>query len=87
MLAIDKGCDFCLCRHIYKWATKCTNNLVTTKLSFKLLKFLSIKVLAHILYNAAEEGGYVDPYKVEEILGVPNPKKASSSVTEETVTG
>ena len=49
--------------------------------------FLLIKILANILYTAADEGGYVDPHKVEKILGVPHPKKASTSVTEETVTG
>ena len=29
----------------------------------------------------------MDPHKVEEILGVPNPKKAQTSLPEETITG
>ena len=46
--------------------------------------------LAYILYDAAKEGGFVDPHTIEEILKVPNPKNSERSsvlITEETVTG
>ena len=46
--------------------------------------------LADILYTAAEDGGYVDPYKVEQILKVPSPKTpgiANTTPTVENVTG
>ena len=43
------------------------------------------------MFAAADEGGYVDPNKVEQILKVPNPKNSAASkdkkVIEEIITG
>ena len=41
------------------------------------------------MFAAAEDGGYVDPHKIEQILKVPNPKNSatSSSTIEDTITG
>ena len=47
-----------------------TDGLVWFLYSCKCL-FLFIKILADILYAAADEGGHVDPHKVETILRVP----------------
>ena len=35
--------------------------------------------LADILFAAAEEGGLVDPHKIEQILKVPNPKNSATT--------
>ena len=35
-------------------------------------RFFSLQHLGDLLYRAATDGGYVDPHKVAEILGVPN---------------
>ena len=46
--------------------------------------------LADILHTAAEDGGYVDLHKIEQILKVPNGKDSAATTTtaaEETVTG
>ena len=43
-----------------------------------------------ILYASAEDGGYVDPHKIEKILKIPNTTKSattSASIKEETITG
>ena len=46
--------------------------------------------LAEILFGAAKEEGFVDPQKIEKILGIPNPQKSvttAAKTTEETITG
>ena len=49
-----------------------------------LYVFLSwLQKLAGLLYKAAADDGYVDPYKVEQILGV----RFTSSAPDETITG
>ena len=45
--------------------------------------FFLLQKLASILYKAAADGGYLDPRKVEEILGVSN----TNSAADETITG
>ena len=41
--------------------------------------FLSLlQNLASLLYKAAADSGYVDPQKIEEILGVPNTNSAAT---------
>ena len=56
-----------------------------------LIISINFQRLADILFAAAEEGGYVDPNKVEQILKVPNPKNSAASkgktVIEEIITG
>ena len=35
-----------------------------------LLSFFSFQTLARLLFQAAKDGGYLDPHYIEEILGV-----------------
>ena len=50
---------------------------------FSHFSFSLLQNLASLLYKAAADGGYIDPHKVQEILGVSN----TSSAADETITG
>ena len=53
-------------------------------LTFRLtIFFFVLQHLADILYQAAAEGGYIDPHKVQDILGVPN----TDCAADETISG
>ena len=49
--------------------------------------FSCSQVLASILYRAAREGSYVNPEKVQEILGVPDQERGPISSTPTGITG
>ena len=47
-----------------------------------LYVFLSLlQYLADLLYKAAADGGYVDPHKVAEILGMQNTSCADNTIS------
>ena len=50
----------------------------TCSVSF-LLDSVILQTLAHLLYEAASDCGYVDPKKIKEILGVSRNTKTRSS--------